>query len=122
MPLTADSGSQTDTHILDTFIDPAYQWNEWEMRRRALLLVKLKKKATSATQTIVSEFRRDSEAQCWGQKDKDTQTRKDAGTNVSRRVQYIAGLRGCTQEVPAINGQKTNPSSGVRVVDLTLNL
>lgn len=32
-------GSQTDTHILDYNIVKSYEWNEWEMRRKALKMV-----------------------------------------------------------------------------------
>ena len=32
-------GSQTDTHILDHNIVKSYEWNEWELRRKALKMV-----------------------------------------------------------------------------------
>ena len=34
-------GSQTDTHILDHNIVKTYEWNEWELRRKALKMVGL---------------------------------------------------------------------------------
>ena len=37
--VTYDAVTQTDTHIVDTFIDKNYEWNEWELRRKALMLV-----------------------------------------------------------------------------------
>ena len=39
MPMVSEIGTQVDTHIVDTYIDPKYQWNEWELRRKALMLV-----------------------------------------------------------------------------------
>ena len=35
----ADSASQTDTHILQPNINKSYEWNEWELRRKAIKLV-----------------------------------------------------------------------------------
>jgi hypothetical protein len=31
--------TQTDTHILDHNIVKSYEWNEWELRRKALKMV-----------------------------------------------------------------------------------
>ena len=39
MPIISEVGVQTDTHIIDTYKDPNYEWNEWELRRKALMLV-----------------------------------------------------------------------------------
>ena len=39
-PVTkCDSGTQTDTHILEANIAKSYEWNEWELRRKAIKLV-----------------------------------------------------------------------------------
>jgi len=39
-PVTkCDSASQTDTHILESNIVKSYEWNEWELRRKAIKLV-----------------------------------------------------------------------------------
>ena len=39
-PVTkCDSGTQTDTHLLETNIVKSYEWNEWELRRKAIKLV-----------------------------------------------------------------------------------
>ena len=32
-------GTQTDTHILEHNIVKDYEWNEWELRRKALKMV-----------------------------------------------------------------------------------
>lgn len=42
--MVSEIGCQVDTHIVDGFIDPKYQWNEWELRRNALMLVNLKRR------------------------------------------------------------------------------
>ena len=41
MPLVCEAGTQVDVHIVDSRIDTKYQWNEWELRRQALMLVSL---------------------------------------------------------------------------------
>ena len=35
----ADAGCQTDTHILEANLVKDYEWNEWELRRKAIKLV-----------------------------------------------------------------------------------
>ncbi|KAJ0061289.1 hypothetical protein NL108_014815, partial [Boleophthalmus pectinirostris] len=38
-PITrSSSGTQTDTHPVESYIDRAYEWNEWALRRKALKL------------------------------------------------------------------------------------
>ena len=66
--MTTEIGTQVDTHITDTYIDVKYRWNEWELRRHALLLVNLKTKKTHSSQTNISNFRRESETQHYNQK------------------------------------------------------
>lgn len=44
-PVTkSDSATQTDTHILEPNIVKSYEWNEWELRRKAIKLVRTKAK------------------------------------------------------------------------------
>ena len=39
-PVTkCDSGTQTDTHFMESNIVKSYEWNEWELRRKAIKLV-----------------------------------------------------------------------------------
>ena len=39
-PVTkCDAGTQTDTHLMDSNIVKSYEWNEWELRRKAIKLV-----------------------------------------------------------------------------------
>ena len=34
-----DMGCQTDTHIMESNLVKNYEWNEWELRRKAIKLV-----------------------------------------------------------------------------------
>ena len=39
-PVTkCDTGTQTDTHFMESNIVRSYEWNEWELRRKATKLV-----------------------------------------------------------------------------------
>ena len=39
-PVTkCDTGTQTDTHFMESNIIRSYEWNEWELRRKATKLV-----------------------------------------------------------------------------------
>lgn len=39
-PITqCDMGTQTDTHFIESNIVQSYEWNEWELRRKAIKLV-----------------------------------------------------------------------------------
>ena len=92
--LQTDSGTQTDTHINEPNIDKDYEWNEWEMRRKALKLANLRKCITHSTQTILSNFRRENETQVYPPKENNTQTKRDGETMVPKHNIYYAGLRG----------------------------
>lgn len=107
----SDTSSQTDTHISDSYIDPKYQWNEWELRRQAIMLVNLRKKATHSTQTKSSSFKRDSETQVYLPKENSSQTVQDSSTQVAPIRNYFSGLR-----------HKTGKPSSFKVVNINLNL
>jgi hypothetical protein len=74
-------------------VDKKYKWNEWDLRREALMLVNLKDKRTHSSQTDQSHYRRESETQHYQPKESTTQTRRDGTTFVPRTVHYLAGLR-----------------------------
>ncbi len=41
-PITqCDMGTQTDTHFVESNIVQSYEWNEWELRRKAIKLVSI---------------------------------------------------------------------------------
>ncbi|KAJ3329679.1 hypothetical protein HDU76_007401 [Blyttiomyces sp. JEL0837] len=111
MPMVSEVGTQVDTHIVDTYFDSKYQWNEWELRRHALMLVNLKQKQTHSAQTDISHFRRESETQHYAPKTNYTQTYTESSTNVPKKVNYLAGLR-----------NDGDPKNRFRVIDLTLDL
>ncbi|KAL5032977.1 hypothetical protein BDV3_001497 [Batrachochytrium dendrobatidis] len=93
MPIVAEIGCQVETHIVETQINSKYHWNEWDLRREALMLVNLKDKHTHSTQTALSHFRRESETQYYQPKDSTTQTKKTSKTSMPRNVVFYAGLR-----------------------------
>ncbi|NWU61506.1 CF206 protein, partial [Pterocles burchelli] len=89
-----DSGTQTDTHILPPTIVTSYEWNEWELRRKAIKLANLRRKLTHAMQTDLSHMRRENSTQVYLPKDVSTQTKRDNSSNVPRPQIFLAGLRG----------------------------
>lgn len=99
-PLTKDASTSTPTHFNTGYIDLNYHWNEWELRRRALKLVNLRKCTTHAQQTDKSHFRRDEDVQVYDPRHNATQTRRDQGTNPPIVTAYVAGLRGKVAAAP----------------------
>ncbi|XP_065882314.1 cilia- and flagella-associated protein 206-like isoform X2 [Dysidea avara] len=89
-----DSGTQTDTHFMESNIVKSYEWNEWELRRKAIKLTNLRNKITHSTQTDFSHYKRDNTTQVYLPKDNVTQTKRDHGTSVPAPSVYLAGLRG----------------------------
>lgn len=71
-----DKGIETPTHFIEKRIDPNYCWNEWELRKKALQMANIRKRQTKACQTILSNFKVDSEAQTYLPKDSETNTGK----------------------------------------------
>lgn len=94
-PITkSDSGCQTDTHILEYNIVKDYEWNEWELRRKALKLANLRTKITKSSQTNLSNLRRENATQVYLLKDAGAQTKREGQSNVPRPQIFLAGLRG----------------------------
>ncbi|XP_048585340.1 cilia- and flagella-associated protein 206-like isoform X2 [Nematostella vectensis] len=111
-PITkCDSGTQTDTHFIESNIVKSYEWNEWELRRKALKLANLRTKLTHSVQTNLSNYRRDNVSQVYLPREAGTQTKRDNSSNVPKPSRFIAGLRGC-------NSTKTT----MNLVDLTLDV
>ncbi|CAH8651286.1 unnamed protein product [Heterobilharzia americana] len=90
-----ESGMQTVLHPIETYIDLNYQWNEWELRRNALKLANLRKKATTSAQTLLSNWKRDNATQVYLPKNTGTATKEDGYTQVPKPSVFIHGLRGC---------------------------
>ncbi|KAL7987915.1 hypothetical protein Chor_006834 [Crotalus horridus] len=91
-----DSSTQTDTHILPPTIVKNYEWNEWELRRKAIKLANLRQKLTHSMQTNLSHMRRDNCSQVYLLKDSGTQTKRENSSNVPKPQIFLAGLRGGT--------------------------
>ncbi|NXW91274.1 CF206 protein, partial [Alopecoenas beccarii] len=92
--IKCDSSTQTDTHILPPTIVTSYEWNEWELRRKAIKLANLRRKLTHAMQTELSHMRRENFTQVYLPKDVGTQTKRDSSTNIPRPQIFLEGLRG----------------------------
>uniref|UniRef100_A0A3P8YKT7 Cilia- and flagella-associated protein 206 n=1 Tax=Esox lucius TaxID=8010 RepID=A0A3P8YKT7_ESOLU len=94
-PITkCDGSTQTDTHLLETNIVKSYEWNEWELRRKAIKLANLRSKVTHSMQTNLSHMRRDNVTQTYLPKDVECQSKRDGKSNVPKPQVYLAGLRG----------------------------
>ena len=93
-PAMVDASAETPLHFCEKRIDPAYEWNEWSMRRKAVQIANLRKAKTVSSQTTSSHFRRENETQVYLPKAQGTQTGISRGTNPPRHHRYIAGLRG----------------------------
>ncbi|XP_072551234.1 cilia- and flagella-associated protein 206 [Salminus brasiliensis] len=94
-PITkSDSSTQTDTHLLESNIVKSYEWNEWELRRKAIKLANLRNKVTRSMQTNLSHMRRHNSTQTFPPKDIACQTKRDGQSNVPKPQVYLAGLRG----------------------------
>ena len=124
-PATRDASTGTPTHFVESYIDFNYHWNEWELRRRALKVVALKNCATSSSQTDNSHFRRDNVTQVYEQREHETQTRREKGTNPPKVTTFIAGLRGALpQDADAVSKYikpNTNADSKEEEKDLSFS-
>ncbi|NWV85113.1 CF206 protein, partial [Dasyornis broadbenti] len=103
-----DSSTQTDTHILPPTIVRSYEWNEWELRRKAIKLANLRRKLTHAMQTDLSHMRRENFTQVYLTKEVGTQTKRDNSSNVPKPQIFLKGLRG-----------GSSPTTHMVAVDLT---
>lgn len=124
-PTKKDASTGTPTHFIEHNIDPNYHWNEWELRRRVLKVVNLKNCVTTSQQTDLSHFKRDNETQIYLPRNKETQTKRDKGTNPPIKTTYIAGLRGkLSNDSQSISKYVVKDDVGknkARVVTLTLD-
>ncbi|CAF0718384.1 unnamed protein product [Brachionus calyciflorus] len=115
--IKSDMGTQTDTHILDYNIVKTYEWNEWEMRRKALKMTNLRNKVTHSVQTDTSNFRRENVTQTWLPKEKGAQTKVDNYSNVPQPKVYLTGLRGVDRNIDG-SFKPTN----MQKIDLTFDV
>lgn len=78
--LMLDKGVETPTHFVQKNMDPNYCWNEWELRKKAIQMANIRKTQTRGDQTILSNFRVDSDTQTYLKKDATTNTMVNMGT------------------------------------------
>ncbi|XP_062247204.1 cilia- and flagella-associated protein 206 [Platichthys flesus] len=94
-PITkCESSTQTDLHPVETNKVKSYEWNEWELRKKAIRQANLRTKVTHSAQTDLSHMRRENITQTWLPKDAACQSKRDGESNVPRPQVYLAGLRG----------------------------
>lgn len=93
-PKMVDAATETPVHFVEKYIDYQYEWNEWNLRRKALQMLKLQKCKTIGSQTTRSAFKRVAQTQIWPPREHDTQTMVDDGTNPIMQKNYVIGLRG----------------------------
>ncbi|XP_072032769.1 cilia- and flagella-associated protein 206-like [Amphiura filiformis] len=92
-PITkCDMGVQTEVHPIESNIVKSYEWNEWELRRKAIKLANLRDKVTHSAQTNLSNMRRDNVTQVYLPKDVGAQTKRDGTSNVPKPQTFLAGL------------------------------
>ncbi|KAM4521587.1 cilia- and flagella-associated protein 206 isoform 2-T2 [Odontesthes bonariensis] len=94
-PVTkCDNATQTVIHPMETNINKTYEWNEWELRRKALKRADLQTKATHSVQTDLSRMRQQNSTQTFHPKNAACQVKRDCGSNVPKPQIYLACLRG----------------------------
>ncbi|KAL0585978.1 hypothetical protein ABG067_004301 [Albugo candida] len=89
--LKVDASTGTPVHFIEKHWDSQYEWNEWNLRRRALQIANLRKCKTVSSQTRLSQFRREVSTQVYLPKVTGTQTRRNKGTNPPRVVSFFSG-------------------------------
>ncbi len=91
--LMVDKSCDTPVHFIEKNLDPNYYWNEWDLRRKAIQMANIRNKQTKACQTILSNFKVDSETQVWLKKEQSTNTGINKGTDPIKPKNYMIGLR-----------------------------
>ena len=99
---TTDRGIQTEIHPIKKHYDKDYTFSIWELKRRALQLSRITKCETKSLQTVNhSSLRGSLGIQTAQNKDRISQTTKEAGSLGLPTSRYIWGLRGQKQEKPS---------------------
>ncbi|KAG3114444.1 hypothetical protein PI124_g6380 [Phytophthora idaei] len=88
-----DASTATPTHFVEKRIDYNYDWNEWNLRRKAIKIANLRHCRTVGAQTALSSFRREVDTQVYLPADVGCQTNKTQGTNPPRVTTFFTGLR-----------------------------
>ena len=93
-PMQCNFGTQTPTHFVASLIDHNYEWNVWNLRRKAISLANLRRKQTRSAQSVLSHFRQEKESQSYLPRDKEVQTKSQRAQHMARRMRYVQGMRG----------------------------
>lgn len=93
---------------METNIVKSYEWNEWELRRKAIKLANIRARVTHATQTKMSHMRRENGTQTWLPANATSQCKRDGYSGVPRPSVYHAGLRG-QKETKMVKVNLTRP-------------
>ncbi|KAL4103112.1 hypothetical protein PRIC1_006847 [Phytophthora ramorum] len=88
-----DASTATPTHFVEKRIDYNYDWNEWNLRRKAIKIANLRHCRTVGAQTTLSSFRREVDTQVYLPAEVGCQTSKARGTNPPRVTTFFTGLR-----------------------------
>ncbi|KAE9005265.1 hypothetical protein PR003_g18367 [Phytophthora rubi] len=88
-----DASTATPTHFVEKRIDYNYDWNEWNLRRKAIKIANLRHCRTVGAQTNLSSFRREVDTQVYLPAEASCQTAKTQGTNPPRVTTFFTGLR-----------------------------
>uniref|UniRef100_A0A3P9CD77 Cilia- and flagella-associated protein 206 n=1 Tax=Maylandia zebra TaxID=106582 RepID=A0A3P9CD77_9CICH len=92
--IKCECGTQTEIHPVEKNIVKSYEWNEWELRRKALKLANLQTRVTVSVQTDLSHMRRENVTQTWLPKNAACQSKRDGASQVPKPQTFVAGLRG----------------------------
>uniref|UniRef100_A0A3B4GDP0 Cilia- and flagella-associated protein 206 n=1 Tax=Pundamilia nyererei TaxID=303518 RepID=A0A3B4GDP0_9CICH len=92
--IKCECGTQTEIHPVEKNIVKSYEWNEWELRRKALKLANLQTRVTVSVQTDLSHMRRENVTQTWLPKNAASQSKRDGASQVPKPQTFVAGLRG----------------------------
>uniref|UniRef100_A0A1B6EAW1 Cilia- and flagella-associated protein 206 n=1 Tax=Clastoptera arizonana TaxID=38151 RepID=A0A1B6EAW1_9HEMI len=90
---------QTETHPVESYIDPNYFWNMWDYKRKAIQLTNLKNCLTHSVQTNNSHKRQSIGIQATPMKTTSVQTRKDGSSNFPTLSNFMFGLRGRSDNI-----------------------
>ena len=93
-PMQCNFGTQTPTHFVSSHIDHNYEWNVWNLRRKAISLANLRRKQTRSAQSVLSHFRQEKETQKYLPREKEVQTKAVRSQHMARRMRYVQGMRG----------------------------
>ena len=116
-----DRSSQTEIHEECRKFDPNYQWNEWDLRKQALRLAKMRNKMTHASQTYTSYSdqikENDSQMISLGL----TNSSSGTQTSVAKGVGSDNSLEGSKSLIIGLRGETSFPVEHIVIKDIISN-